>query len=374
MPFLPLVLGSLHWGPDYMIMGWLLGLTSLVLIIASRLWLGFGKIPAVLFVYILLSAFLVSVAKFSVYAGSRIHPYVATNSLYVVMCILLFAASGSYLSENLDKLKKGIKWFTLLNASYTIFCWAINWLAVYLGHEGHGDIATALLWLGARNEVNHGLIDYSGMNGVLLALGTPFQVGWILVPTYIAIYLSKSVIPYGIAAVVMCAGWMHLKRPKDAITAVIIYLSAAYFLSGKPLLQTSMRWDAYKLFMGWWWTHANRWLGTGPSTFPNFSPGIQYVNHFQITNDGGFIWGWMHSDWLQCLFEYGIIGFVLIAAMFLDVAYRLWKKDDARVFALWLGLGASAVFDYPLRYFLTAFLMAVPILAAYTSKRETHNV
>jgi asparagine N-glycosylation enzyme membrane subunit Stt3 len=65
------------------------------------------------------------------------------------------------------------------------------------------------------------------------------------------------------------------------------------------------------------------------------------------------------------LFEYGWVGFVLLLATFVELAYELFKAKESTLFALLISVAASAIFAYPARYFPTAIVCAVIILGSY---------
>jgi len=68
------------------------------------------------------------------------------------------------------------------------------------------------------------------------------------------------------------------------------------------------RWDIWSLYLNWWSDNANHISGTGFGSFSSFGPGIQLATKFQRSHGGLYLW--LHSDWLQILFELGYLGLI----------------------------------------------------------------
>ncbi len=233
-----------------------------------------------------------------------------------------------------------------------------------------------------------GFLDYSGMNGVLIALcaipllSYPLRganryiipVAWVL--NLSAIVLSKSSIPYGvlacgIAAYFLCERRMGIKAIAIGACAVVGTLVFAYLFERSGLFDSAKRFHAYQVFMGTWWNSKFVWLGTGPGTFMALSREIQLATGFEILGDGRmYSWKWIHSDYpLQTFFEWGVVGGILCGAVLIEILYKLYARNEKAVFALAIGLLSSAVFNFPCRYSITALLIAYCVGAAYYTKQ-----
>lgn len=116
----------------------------------------------------------------------------------------------------------------------------------------------------------------------------------------------------------------------------------------------------YQQFMTFWasqWKWI--WLGVGPGSFMWTSLILEKFK--------GDIYLQMHSDWLQITFELGLIGLVLTLAVWVKNIYHSW--DNPRILAALFGCGAFGLTYYPLRFFPTAFFVAMVIARANKNRR-----
>lgn len=135
----------------------------------------------------------------------------------------------------------------------------------------------------------------------------------------------------------------------------------AYFLTG-DFGNSNGRYELWQLAMNFWKEHANLYLGFGSGAFGVIGPAI--TDHKYI---------WLHSDYLQILFEQGIIGVILALAVAFDVLKRLKRK----LFDAFLMLLVCAIANMPLRYPLFALYGAyiirlVFLVQAPPSLKSTH--
>ena len=77
---------------------------------------------------------------------------------------------------------------------------------------------------------------------------------------------------------------------------------------------------------------------------------------------------WLHSDWLQTLFEQGFIGFNIILFMYLHALNR--SRFNPKLFAALAAYGAFAVANIPLRYPLAGLFGAILLRWALDSRKE----
>lgn len=186
-----------------------------------------------------------------------------------------------------------------------------------------------------------------------------------------AIVLSKSSIPYGVLIAAVAGYFLfQIKTKKQFLILVALCLLpviVGYLTQGMELFDSAKRFRAYEVFMGEWWRSGRFTLfGTGPSTFAALSREIQLKSGFEVNADGTmWAWRWMHSDLLQTVFEWGIIGSVLWFIVLLEVFYKLYAKRQRVIFGIALGLLSATVFDYPCRYASTAFLIGYCLVSAY---------
>jgi O-antigen ligase len=127
------------------------------------------------------------------------------------------------------------------------------------------------------------------------------------------------------------------------------------------MINSSQRFDAYKVFMKYLYHHGMVTFGAGLGSLRVYAPTVQSESGFMVTfNESGlkgWIWQWLHSDFLQSWFELGVIGFLLVLLIYIHSIIIAYRRGDQELFSLGLGLGIAAAVNYPCRYFSTAFLV-----------------
>jgi hypothetical protein len=351
--------------------GWFYGLVFVSLIISVLTYRVIGVLPALGFFYFSLSAL-----RVFAYADSR---YVPEALYYIPLCYSSLLAYAALLSMTgaafclrtlhiKECLPVGMMWLGVINS-----------LVVLWGYKtGEG-----LLWQGIGYS---GFLNYSGMNGTLIAYSIPFflctkqsslvglaqwafsLIGLCLCGT--AIILSKSSIPYGVVSVTLLAIGIHrfsFKKISVIMAAAIPLIVGALvdFHGLRGLLDSGYRFTAYRTFMKMWWIHDSHLWGSGFGTFLVLGKIIQNKTGFM----NGFIWNFMHSDILQILFETGFVGLILFTALVTQVGKRLYKQAEPQFFALFCGIISSALFDFPFRHFIIVFISLAVAIVAYSREK-----
>lgn len=369
-----LILSALHYNTDYIFFSWWLGVS----ICFIPLFFYYKEKTSNLFATCLcgMGAYCtyVVLSTFSVYGtlppGARLGYSLAAAMNF--MCVFvpitaLIAMPKRYLSAVID----AIPLMCLINSIYVI----VNWVF---------DIRFT-------NSMGHsGFLDYSGMNGVYIAVclvptikalfeDYKNRAHWIvLVLGLAALVISKGsilwgVVSCGVLGVVLglrLSGKTLLKLAPLAIVPILI----AVLSEGSNVLDSGRRFEAYRIFLNYWlssdpWTIA---FGFGPSEFQIISGMAQRAANF-MTNENGSMWAWLwaHSEPIQVLIEYGIIGAILTLALISETLIKLYRKNDKTVFAIAISLVGSAIFDYPCRLFPTAILVMWCMVYAYQSEELT---
>jgi len=242
--------------------------------------------------------------------------------------------------------------------------------------------------LGARGQGLGGFVDQSSMHGCLVVIGLPYIIkhfrGWWLGGALAMIALmvgtllvqAESSTPLGAAAVCGVA-WLASSRWKrwgvfDVVVSTAPVL-VAVFVTGSwlnPLLfNDSYRFQFWQFFMSWWWRYANIWLGTGFSTFFLYGPMIQLSAKYN-SEEGLYVW--THGDWLQLLFEIGIIGFVLAVVVFCEAVWRSYKTERYELLTAIVTFAAVMAVQYPWR--LAPFALMGSLLLVMALKRPLRKV
>lgn len=213
-------------------------------------------------------------------------------------------------------------------------------------------------------------VAFSGnasMNGCLIAVTTPFFVGRSrfalgrLILPVVAIALTGASIPWLVLGVVL----VSLRRWWWVLLAGLV--GGLAFALNHPALGplTSARTDVWPPLMEWWWAQGRVLQGMGGGVSVVMVPTIQSTLKIAPWA-GGYMW--LHNDWLQILFEYGLIGLWAsgLAAAFL--LYRGWKNPVLT--ASLLGFIAMGFVNYPLRLAPHAFAL---LLVCWLCLREPNE-
>lgn len=200
-----------------------------------------------------------------------------------------------------------------------------------------------------------GLMGWESFDTALIALCLPFS-GWAVQLLGVATIATHHGFTAWMIFVVEVAAYIEWKKCHWSIyPAIGIPAALAAFIMIQPTFHFSTgvverlyHWDKYMslwVLSGW-----QTWfIGTGPGSF-------QWISLIKEKAVGGPIFLQMHSDWLQILFETGLIGFALACAVVFRAARGLKDKPTlAGVF----GVVVFGLTYHPLRFFPSAFLCAM---------------
>lgn len=207
------------------------------------------------------------------------------------------------------------------------------------------------------------IIPHASSNATVMALALPylfpFGKDWkkifIALTILVAIIDSNTSSPIGVASVVIATYLILTKHYKYLVLAgVPLAIGVAVYGAGY-LFDDTLRFRAYRAFMGYWWRDS--WdinlFGYGPGSFEILSQIIQEKISFllQRQENGrlrGELFMHMHSDLLQFVWEYGLIGAALIYASMI----KLWLSFKGLVNeqVVLMGCYSAMIFDFPFRY------------------------
>jgi hypothetical protein len=145
---------------------------------------------------------------------------------------------------------------------------------------------------------------------------------------------------------------------KSAVGFWLISGTLALMILGDRFLNTSGRLNIWTTAMHWWWNQSSVFLGSGLGTFFAIGPTFNRPDVFI----------WLHSDWLQVLFEQGVIGFVLIAVLFLRAIFNARIRSRPAIQYALITYGVWGIANMPLHYPLSALYGAVLFNYAYGVK------
>lgn len=140
---------------------------------------------------------------------------------------------------------------------------------------------------------------------------------------------------------------------------------AAWMITGRELLNPNGRFNVWRIAFEWWGDHVSPIFGSGLGTYFLFGPHAQIVRNQASTG----IFTVMHSDWLQVLFEQGVLGLALAFCLFVS-AWGHSRGEPATRSAL-LALGTACAINMPFHFFLSACLGTLILRRAFDVKHAT---
>lgn len=364
LPFLFLFLVSLHNGDDYINFQWFGFFICVAVSFLPGLSLATPLSTAIgLFLsYAVAHCAYIFAFKQNMFAGSPSEALVVISyyAAYQLLCLLGAALIFSLTGKKTKEFSSAFGYYCLCNSVYVL----IGFIA------GFGKLKWGIGY--------SGFLDYASVNGCLIAATFPFVLTLFknkrllfaasLLPLA-AVFASKSSVPVGGLMVAYLA--LVFSYCRDNLRAFIlpVILMAGVFLVGssfldKNLFDSGYRFEAYKLFMGFWFNKAPMLTGFGPGTFVVLAPQVQLETNYMITGTTGSFWLFLHSEWLQLLFEYGVIGLLLCLVIFYLTCLIFYRNRRHEMLAAFLSLSASNLFNFNLRYAAGSLLLGFLLYAA----------
>lgn len=175
-----------------------------------------------------------------------------------------------------------------------------------------------------------------------------------------AIIQAEGATPFFIGAAAGLSYLIFFRRSLVAIGLTLGTFIGGYFWIPESFFRLAPRYEEWFFFMNWWKEHASIAVGTGIGTFAWLGP----LLHLDSGRTAA-LFVWMHNDWIQIVFESGVIGGVLSLGVFLQSLYLARKNV-----AIFLGLvsyGTCMMAQFPLHYVLGQALAAALLCSAYTA-------
>lgn len=213
-----------------------------------------------------------------------------------------------------------------------------------------------------------GLLNAPSFNSGLAALCAPFVswwVAWVIVITAITHHGSTALL---ILCAQISAHFIRVRKLKNFAVFLSIltlaYVIAQYHQDG-GLFNGSGRLGKYIQYMTFWkkeW----RWifLGIGPGTFMWTS---LMLDQFKAP-----LFLQLHSDFLQIIFELGLVGLGLCVWVFIHAIRKAW--GNVQVLAGLFGCAAFTLTYMPCRYFPSALIIAWIFWRAINCKTNSIQV
>lgn len=144
---------------------------------------------------------------------------------------------------------------------------------------------------------------------------------------------------------------------------ILVILVINEVLPGGGLTSSNGRMPAWKAFMEIWWENMPHWFGTGVGSW-------EWIGPF-LPNPTNTAFPWVHNDFLQMLFEGGIVGCVLLV---IATGWVLWKvRYHTKARSAALGMFICMMTYYPI-HFVSSFLILILICKYAISEEKESSV
>lgn len=217
-----------------------------------------------------------------------------------------------------------------------------------------------------------GFLNAPSFNSAFAVLAMSFCPAWLklaVAGTVVTHHGSTAVLM--LAAQVVLRLWRSMKRPdftfKRALGGVAILsllLFSAYHHSG-TLFDGGERLAEYREFV-------EPWLADWRQVVFGVGPGSFMWKSIVLNLDAGRTHGvflQMHSDWLQILWELGVVGFVLAVWTLGKAVKMAWAETE--ILSALFSLAVFALTYHPLRFFPTALLTAYVLVRAFSYRKDS---
>lgn len=281
---------------------------------------------------------------------------------FITLLFLFYMASR----RHLDILEDCFAYLCMINSVYTL-------ATAYLGSDQMGLFGNAsmngmmivatyplLVMRPERNlYYNKSLRDLTNYSYTILK-----DLACILIPI-LAVAFSKAHVPiFGMALFWVLFLFFQLRIKTSSLISILISVTGFFVISihylSSDAFHDNGRFEMWKMaFKGW--DRFNPLFGSGQGTAFMWIPSFQEDSGLNQNN--WFIW--MHNDWLQILFEQGILGFGLAVIAYGFVISRSFQRPYLVTSVLLYG--AMALFNFPMHLAVHSVLGLFLVARSYDS-------
>lgn len=210
------------------------------------------------------------------------------------------------------------------------------------------------------------------MNGCMIAILLPFaasafrgvpEYAWIGISAAAIMQLDAS-IPVGVLFVVVVAGWWSKKGAKPGLRQALVMsplFAIGYFMNPAQFLTTTGRWQIWKDTLTWWYNSDRHWFGIGTGA-------LDTIFRHKLAVDPNYKTViWAHNDYLQILFDNGIVGLSAVLIGLLATMRRAFPGPI--LFSAVCGYAATALFNFPMHVPLHAMVGMILVWMTWTSEQ-----
>ncbi len=282
--------------------------------------------------------------------------FVARETAYSAFLLLALVLFFTLMNETRERLMLSLAYHT---------CWWSSGVTLYQLFSGHIPYERM------------GFVGNASMNGCLIAITLPLAIRYmarsfdptrctwitvVLTAAIVSILATETTAPLVVAAVVIVAFCFAIKE-YTLLIASLLPLSIGWVLQGRAqLFSDSGRFEYWAQILRWW-AQSHTWaFGVGTGTGQVIFPSQAITEHAQK---------WVmfaHNDYLQALFENGLVGLgaalLMLFYLFVKTFERPW------LFASIAGYAICAFFNFPSHVAVHAFFGVMLVWLTYVGEGE----
>ncbi len=277
-----------------------------------------------------------------------------TESILTVMTLLLFTCVLLFIESSQIRF--------MLTA--LVFIAIGNSLIMLYRYISTSDFENAW-WVVTNHSLDASFVALMAPVIILLKLSRKIKVALLMIVSS-AVLASKSntgacvLISFPIFYFLSSKDYKKLRLSLFVALLAVPVISSVY---GSKLLHDTGRFNAWILMMGFWKKNLSLLFGGGPGSYWVYSSAIQ-TGHFKFT--------WMHNDFLQQLFENGIIGLLSCVLLYTIALKRSFNRPY--LFSMVVGYGIVSMTLYPSHLFFFQLIAVALIYLCFAPNKNEGNV
>lgn len=274
-----------------------------------------------------------------------------------------YAQYGSFMITAFDSVvaKALVEILLIAFLLYDFECAHVYWI----GFLGLGCVEAVRLFFG-HDPMSISIWDNQAMGASWLAAFLPLaaaqskwphpKLSWPVILFVPAILWSGSSVAFATLFVGLAAPAILKLQIRRVLQLVVVAIGSGFMFLHSELLNDNGRRELWREVWEFWQANVSPWFGSGTGSFELYGPHINVSNG---NNHTLFIW--THNDWLQILFEQGVLGLVLALTCLGFCLYR--TRSRPHLFSAVLCFAFIMVAQMPWRYLPSALYGAVLLRA-----------
>lgn len=320
------------------------GFTLLTLFFGYKILKKSNLNTALLFLYCSVSAIFLFQTNFNVYGA--LHPRIEASSANSFLRLIMLAALMLMTPKNKnDNLIRIVKTLSLIE-SILVLTFGYGFMNAGSMSVTAIAITYPLMWVAKNKNKTLNFIYYVTPIASIISLGGT--------TAYACLFASSLV--WGLYR-------RSIKEKLITLACTLIIPLTGALLIGKDVLESYDRFQVWQIFMNWFHANANIWTGTGTGTFEWIGPAI-------LDRTKG-VYLFMHNEYLQVLFEQGVIGFALMILVMIQCVHLARKRPA--ILASIAALSVAMLTQFPFRFFFTQFVAVLLIKLSFDERSNART-